>query len=196
MAAGRAKFFVLEQCDQIGRFLTLFGKCLLQKDAQMYGDFCAILKNIPFQAKTDLSTFWPTFGKIWATFYFSIWSHCNLEARRRRETKRGVWKTVKSSGSSKRYPAIVWKSRIHWKEFKLVFSVKRAAKNSSFCFGSCFCCEFKRDFLISWWENHRGRRDRWGRPRCYWRWKNWTRLASDLEIELDLTEARSNCVFA
>ena len=26
--------------------------------------------------KTCEITFWATFGKVWATFYFTIWSHC------------------------------------------------------------------------------------------------------------------------
>ena len=41
----------------------------------MDSDFWAILKNLQFQEKTALATFWATFGKIWATFYFNIWSH-------------------------------------------------------------------------------------------------------------------------
>ena len=46
------------------------------KVTKMYGDFQAILKNISFQVKTAVATFWATLGKIWATINFSNWSHC------------------------------------------------------------------------------------------------------------------------
>ena len=42
------------------------------KVAKCYVTFWAILRNVTFQVKT----FWPNFGKFWATFYFSFWSHC------------------------------------------------------------------------------------------------------------------------
>ena len=38
-------------------------------------NFCTILKNITLKVKTAVATFWATFVKIWATFYFGIWSH-------------------------------------------------------------------------------------------------------------------------
>ena len=33
------------------------------------------LENITFQVKTVVATFWVAFGRIWTTFYFTIWSH-------------------------------------------------------------------------------------------------------------------------
>ena len=60
---------------RLGDFLNFWVKYFVSKVAQMYSDFSAILKNIPFQIKTALATFWAIFGKIWATFNFSIWSH-------------------------------------------------------------------------------------------------------------------------
>ena len=50
-------------------------KYFVSKVVQVYSDFWAILKNIPFQMKTALETFWASFGKNWATFNLSIWSH-------------------------------------------------------------------------------------------------------------------------
>ena len=61
------------KCDQIGRFFKVLGEFFVTKVVQLCSDFWVILKNIPFQIKTALATFW----KNWATFYFSIWSHCN-----------------------------------------------------------------------------------------------------------------------
>ena len=38
--------------------------------------FLGYFENINFQVKTAVATtFWATFWTIWATFYFSIWSH-------------------------------------------------------------------------------------------------------------------------
>ena len=66
------------QCDQIGRISKVLGEIFCFKKAEMYSDFLAILKNIHFPIITALATFWATFGNIWATFNFSIWSHCSL----------------------------------------------------------------------------------------------------------------------
>ena len=60
-----------DQCDQIGRFSNVMGNFFVSKVAQMYSEFWALLKNIPF----DLATFWATFEKL-GHFNFSIWSHC------------------------------------------------------------------------------------------------------------------------
>ena len=43
----------------------------------MCGDF-RLFENITFQIKTVVATFGATFGKLWATFYFNIWSHWPL----------------------------------------------------------------------------------------------------------------------
>ena len=42
--------------------------------------FWAIFKNITLKVKTTVATFWVGFVKIWATFYFSIWTHCSCNA--------------------------------------------------------------------------------------------------------------------
>ena len=41
----------------------------------MYGDFLDMLKPSLKNKANCCGYFWVTFGKIWATFYFSIWSH-------------------------------------------------------------------------------------------------------------------------
>ena len=60
---------------RLGDFLNFWVKYFVSKVAQMYSDFWAILKNVPFKIKTDLAIFWATFEKSWATFNFSILSH-------------------------------------------------------------------------------------------------------------------------
>ena len=62
------------QCDQIGRFLEFIAKKIVTKVAQMFGDFLGNSENHCFLCQTDRATF----GKTWATFYFTIWSHCSL----------------------------------------------------------------------------------------------------------------------
>ena len=37
--------------------------------------FLGSCENQPFYSQTGVATFWVTFGKTWATFYFNIWSH-------------------------------------------------------------------------------------------------------------------------
>ena len=53
----------------LGYFWKVLVTIFLTKVAQIFGDFWAILKNITFKVKTNVATFWATFGKIWATFY-------------------------------------------------------------------------------------------------------------------------------
>ena len=43
--------------------------------AQILGDFLGYFEKHRLQVKTAVATFWITFGIIWATFYFIIWSH-------------------------------------------------------------------------------------------------------------------------
>ena len=69
------KLFRENSVTRLGDILKFRMKYFVSKVAQMYSDFWAILKNIPFQIKTALATFWAIFGKNWATFNFSIWSH-------------------------------------------------------------------------------------------------------------------------
>ena len=65
------------QCDQIGRFLKVLGnKFSFKSSPKVFCDFWALLKNITFLVKSSMVNFWATFGTSWATFYFSIWSHC------------------------------------------------------------------------------------------------------------------------
>ena len=47
----------------------------LTKVAKMYGDFLVYFENNTFKEKNCCGYFWATLGKIWATFYLSIWSH-------------------------------------------------------------------------------------------------------------------------
>ena len=42
----------------------------------MYCGFLGFLKTSNFNVKTTVATSLATIGKLWATFYFNIWSHC------------------------------------------------------------------------------------------------------------------------
>jgi len=66
----------LDQCDQIVRFLKVAGEKYSYISSLNIRRVLGYLKNITFQVKTNVITFWPTFGNIWATFYFYICSHC------------------------------------------------------------------------------------------------------------------------
>ena len=63
------------QCDQIGRFLKVFSDTFFTKVTQTNTDFLGYFEKHPFKIKTAMTTFWATYGKIWALFYFKIWSH-------------------------------------------------------------------------------------------------------------------------
>ena len=64
------------QCDLIGRFLEFLGNTFITKLAQMFGDFWGTCENHCIISQTGDATFWATFGKTWATFYYKIWSDC------------------------------------------------------------------------------------------------------------------------
>ena len=64
------------QCDHIELFLEFLGNKFYYKADQMFDDFLDSCENNRFLSQTGDSTFWATFGKTWATFYFNIWSHC------------------------------------------------------------------------------------------------------------------------
>ena len=64
------------QCDQIVRFFKFSVKNLPTKVAQIFGQFLGCLEKHYIKVKTALVTLWATFGSIWATFNFNIWSHC------------------------------------------------------------------------------------------------------------------------
>ena len=48
---------------RLGNFLKFWVKYFVSKVAQIYSDFWAILKNVPFDIKTDLAIFWAIFEK-------------------------------------------------------------------------------------------------------------------------------------
>ena len=52
---------------------------LLAKLAQILGDWLGNFENISFKQKLFgwVGNFWANFGKIWATLYCNIWSHCS-----------------------------------------------------------------------------------------------------------------------
>ena len=62
------------QCDQIGRFLEVLGNKISSEKTKWMATFWGFWKA-SLLWKTALATFWATFGKNWATFYFNIWSH-------------------------------------------------------------------------------------------------------------------------
>ena len=61
------------QCDQIGLFLKYPCDNISYKSSpNKWWRFKMGLLNV----NTAVATFWGTVWKNWATFYFSIWSHC------------------------------------------------------------------------------------------------------------------------
>ena len=63
------------QCDHIELFLEFLGNKFYYKADQMFDDFLDSCENNRFLSQTGDATFWATFVKTWATFYFNIWSH-------------------------------------------------------------------------------------------------------------------------
>ena len=61
---------------RLGDFWNFFVTNFITKAAQMFGDFLVSCENHHLLSKIGKATFWATFGKTWATFYFNIWSHC------------------------------------------------------------------------------------------------------------------------
>ena len=61
--------FLRVSVTRLGDFIKFWVKNFVSKVAQMYCDFWATLKNVPFQIKTALATF----GKFWTNFNFCIW---------------------------------------------------------------------------------------------------------------------------
>ena len=66
------------QCDQIGRFWNFLVAKFITKVAQMFDDFLGSCEKYQFLYQTGEFTFWATFGKTCANFYFNIWSHCSM----------------------------------------------------------------------------------------------------------------------
>ena len=58
-----------------GNFWSFLPINIITKVAQMFVDFLGKCENYRFLSQTGEATFWATFGKTWATFYFNIWSH-------------------------------------------------------------------------------------------------------------------------
>ena len=61
---------------RLGDFCNFLVTIFITKVAQMFGDFMGSCENHRFLSQTGEATFWVTFAKTWATFYFNIWSHC------------------------------------------------------------------------------------------------------------------------
>ena len=60
--------------SKLGDLWTALVTNLLTKIAQVFGDFCGYLEKLHYLNKNCCVYFWPTSGKIWATFYLHIWS--------------------------------------------------------------------------------------------------------------------------
>ena len=52
----------------------------ITKVAQRFGDFLGSCDDNCYLNQTGQATFWATFGKTWAIFYFNIWSHWSHDA--------------------------------------------------------------------------------------------------------------------
>ena len=63
------------QCDPIGRFLKIICVNVSVKISPKIWLRVRLFENITFQVTTAVATFWATFGKLWSTFDFNIWSH-------------------------------------------------------------------------------------------------------------------------
>ena len=62
------------KCDQIGRLLKVLSGNLFSNsssNSSLWGYY----ENLASYTKTVVATFGATFGKVWATFCFNIWSH-------------------------------------------------------------------------------------------------------------------------
>ena len=55
---------VIFSVTRLGNYLKVWVKYFVLKVAQMYCDFWAVLKNVPFQIKTALATFWQLLEKF------------------------------------------------------------------------------------------------------------------------------------
>ena len=65
----------MSSVTRLGGFWNFLATNFITKVAQMFGDFLGSCEIHCFLRQTGDATFWATFGKSWATFYFSIWSH-------------------------------------------------------------------------------------------------------------------------
>ena len=60
---------------RLGDFWELFVANVLTKVAKIITEFLGCFERHYFLVTTVVATFWPTFGKIWATLCSDIWSH-------------------------------------------------------------------------------------------------------------------------
>ena len=67
----------IKQCDQIGRFSKVLGEIFCFKSSPNVQWLLGNLEKCPFWDKNWFGNILGNFWKIWATFNFSIWSHCN-----------------------------------------------------------------------------------------------------------------------
>ena len=79
------------QCDQI--VLHFKGLCdnFFKKVAQTESDILGYFEN---HLKLAMTTFWARIGKIWATFYSTIWSHWSRTQKTRVEPFLRSWWAV------------------------------------------------------------------------------------------------------
>ena len=66
--------FELDSGTRLGDFCKFFFANYTTKMDQMYVDFWAIFKNIHFQVKIVVASFWAIFGKVWV-FFISTSGH-------------------------------------------------------------------------------------------------------------------------
>ena len=64
-----------------------------------------------FKVKSAVTTIWVTFGKIWATFYYYVWSHCNDNAGRLLALPELLFPTLRGALGSR------FSAQKHWAAF-------------------------------------------------------------------------------
>ena len=60
---------------RLGDFWKFVGTKFLAKVAKKFATILGLLWKMAFLYKTDVDTFWASFGENWTTFYSNIWSH-------------------------------------------------------------------------------------------------------------------------
>ena len=68
-------FTMNHSVTRLGDFWNIPVTNFLTKVAQLLGNFLGFFEKHCLQVKTNVATFWITFGIISATFYVNIWSH-------------------------------------------------------------------------------------------------------------------------
>ena len=115
---------------RLGDFWNFLVTNYVTKVTRLFSDFMGSLKKHCFLSQTGEATFWTTFVKTWATFYFNIWSHftvCDsheravlflLNFRRKLERKVFLKKFARSIGEP------FERTKIVSSLFVLVFEIK------------------------------------------------------------------------